>query len=487
METGMKTQIQVLSDPECVQMHERSLKQLSTSGVRVMSERGRLYLKEAGAEVKPSSDIVRFPRALIEESLKLAPKKFSLGARRPGWSLEMNAGECTLLADGGAVSVLDTKKGETRPGTYADWLTATHLIDAMDEIGIYWNMIEQSANDRCTGDLVAYWHNLLANCSKHIQDSTDSPGSSKILLEILQIAFGTQETIRSRHPYSHLLCPMSPMVIDQQYTDAYLELIGYDIPVAIMPMPLMGATGPASLISTVLTANCETLAMLCLVQAAAPNTPVLYAPAPQTIEPHSWRYTGGAVENSLFGAAVIEMGRHYGLPVEAPAGGTDQFAPGAQASYERAINWALPCLGWPDILVGPGLLGGATILCFEQMVMDVEVFRRLTRLHQGIDSAPEQWLETCITETGPGGNFLKQKSTLKAIREGAWYSSEVGFHDTYSKWKAAGMPDALDNSAEIIKKILNDHHPLPLDPEAERELKDLERKVRESDHPSTRQ
>lgn len=476
----MKAQLRVLSDEERVQVHERSLKLLATTGVRVLSERGRQILKNAGAEGTASSDILRFPARLIEESLKLAPKKFTLGSRRPDWGLEMNIGECSLLADGAALSVLDVKTGEIRPATFTDWLTGTHLIDAMDEIGVYWNMVE-SSNSNSIANFVLYWHNVLANCSKHIQDSTDSLAKSKMLLEILQVVFGDRSTICRTHPYSHLLCPMSPLVIDETYTDAYLELIGYDIPAVIMPMPLMGATGPASLISTILTANCETLAMLCLVQAAASGTPVIYAPTPQTIEPHTWRYTGGAVENSLFGKAVTEMGRYYGLPVEASTGGTDQFVPGAQASYERAINWALPSMGWPDILVGPGLLGGSTILCIEQMIMDVEIFRRCARLYDGINTSPEQWLEASTTEIGPGGNYLKQKSTLKALREGVWYLSEVGFHDTFEKWKAAGMKDAIDNIQEVVKKILSDYQPLPLDPSAERGLVLLEQKVRQYD------
>jgi trimethylamine--corrinoid protein Co-methyltransferase len=275
---------------------------------------------------------------------------------------------------------------------------------------------------------------------------------------------------------------MSPLVIDEHYTDAYLETVEYGFPVAIMPMPLMGATGPASIISTLLVANSETLAMLCLVQAAAPGTPVLYAPIPQTVEPHTWRYTGGAVENGLFGAAVTEMGRFYGLPVEGSTGGTDQYYPGAQAGYERAINWSLPTLAWPDILVGPGLLGGSTILCVEQMLMDVEIFRRCSRLYKGISTDADQWLEKSISETGPGGNFLKQPSTLKAIRTGSWYISELGFHDTYEKWKTAGMPDVLDEIQGVVKKILKNHQPLPLDVHADRELEHLERKVRELEH-----
>ena len=478
----MKAQVQVLSVDERAQVHERSLNLLATTGVRVLSERGRMILNNAGADVNEDSHLVHFPRTLIEEALRLAPRKFRLGSRRPGWDLEMNNGKCYLLADGGAVSVLDRVSGDLRSGTFADWFVATHLIDAMDEIGVYWNMIQGDYRSDSPGDYVSYWRNLLNNCSKHIQDSTDSIKKSKLLLEILQISFGSIDTIRQTHPFSQLLCPMSPLVIDEQYTDAYLETIDYNIPVAIMPMPLMGATGPASLISTLLIANSEMLAMLCLVESAAPGTPVLYAPIPQAVEPHTWRYTGGAVENAIFGAAVTEMGRYYGLPVEGSTGGSDHFYPGVQASYERAINWTLPTLAWPDILVGPGLLGGSTILCIEQMVLDVEIFRRCARLHDGIDAGSEKWLENSIMNAGHGGNFLNQKSTLKAIREGSWYLSQIGFHDTYEKWIAGGMPDVIDEIQDTVKRILKDYQPLPLEPQADRELECLELKVRELDN-----
>ena len=37
-----------------------------------------------------------------------------------------------------------------------------------------------------------------------------------------------------------------------------------------------------------------------------------------------------------------------------------------QASYERTLNWMLPVLSWPDIMIGPGSLGGASTLCLER-------------------------------------------------------------------------------------------------------------------------
>jgi trimethylamine---corrinoid protein Co-methyltransferase len=180
------------------------------------------------------------------------------------------------------------------------------------------------------------------------------------------------------------------------------------------------------------------------------------------------------------------MGRFYGFPVEASTGGTDQYYPGAQASYERALNWSLPVMAWPDILVGPGLLGGSTILSLEQMVIDVEVFRRCSRLYEGISVEADGCLEDSLAEIGPGGNFLKEASTLRAVREGRWYLSEMGFHDTYEKWKTAGMPDIVDGVQDVIRLILKNYQPLPLDTAADRELERLERHARESENSGAR-
>jgi trimethylamine:corrinoid methyltransferase-like protein len=128
----METLLRVLSEDEKTQVHERSLKILAETGVKVDTAMGRQYLKDAGAEVNENSKIVKFPRAMVEESLRLAPKDFTLGARRPGWDLSMNAGECTLIPDGEGMTVIDRKTGEHRPTTYKDWLEATRLIDALD-------------------------------------------------------------------------------------------------------------------------------------------------------------------------------------------------------------------------------------------------------------------------------------------------------------------------------------------------------------------
>jgi trimethylamine--corrinoid protein Co-methyltransferase len=317
-----------------------------------------------------------------------------------------------------------------------------------------------------------------------VQDVITDAEQAPWLLEVLQTIFGDKETIRRQRPLSFLLCPQSPLAIEGPPTDAYLALLGWDIPVAVMPMPLMGATAPGSLISITVLGNCEVLAMLCLIQAAAPETPFIYAPALAIINPRSGRYSGGAVEGGLLGAAATEMARYYGLPVEASGMGTDHHIPSIQAGYERALNGLLPVLSWPDILVGPGLLGGSMILSFEQLLIDVEVFRMCKRAYQGIAADGEKWLEDVIDSIGPRGNFLFEESTVKGVRGGEWHVSRLGVHDTFEGWKAAGKPTLIEEAREKVKEILATHQPLPLDEDVERELDRIQERAQESSEAS---
>jgi len=477
----VRTLLQVLSEDQRAQVHERSLSVLSHTGVRVDTAKGRAILEDAGAEVDRSTCIVRFPRTLVEDSLRSAPKAFTLGARRSGWDQQMNSGDCTLLIDGKAIYALDRETGDRRAGTFDDWLEATRLTDALDEIGLYWDMIERSDCGRTVADLVTHWRHLFRNFSKHVQDGINNPEEAPWLLEVLQVVFGDKETIRRQHPLSCILCPQSPLIIEETRTDAYLELLGWDIPVAVMPMPLMGSTGPGSLISTTVLGNCEILAMLCLVQAGAPGTPFIYAPALAMMNPYSGGYSAGAIEGGLLAAAAVEMARHYGLPVEASGASTEHWVPGIQTAYESSMNGLLATLAWPDILVGCGLMGGSMVLSLEQLLIDVETFKMAKRARQGITVDDGKWLEDVIHRVGPGGHFLTEPSTVTAFREGEMYVSRIGWHDSFEAWEAAGMPTLLEEAREKVEQILATHEPLPLDEDVERELDRIQKRAQNQD------
>lgn len=464
------TTIQILTDADKTEIHERTLKILERTGVRVDTDLGREYLRKAGANVDEHSKVVRFPSSMVETSLSQCPKEFSLGARRQSWDLEMNAGECTLLIDGSAVGVLNRETDDREPGTYEHWLNATRLIDSVDEIGLYWGMLDTGETDPSMADIVQHWRDLFSTFSKHVQEGILDAAHAPWFKEVLQVFFGDSKSIRKKHPTSFLLNPQSPLAIEGPYTDAYLAMVGWDIPVAIMPMPLMGATAPGNLISTLLLANCEVLSTLCLVQAAEPGAPVIYAPTLASINPRTGMYAGGAIEQGLMNAAGVEMGRYYDLPVLGSGMGSGTYSPGIQSTYEGALNVTLPLLAWPDILVGPGSLGSSTIFSYEKVIIDVEIYRLIRRLHTGIQTDESMWLNDVIESVKAGGDFLGQPTTKKFMHSEEWLKPQLGTHTSYDGWVKAGRPDILLEAGEKVDRLLATHQPYPLSEEAEREL-----------------
>jgi trimethylamine---corrinoid protein Co-methyltransferase len=465
----MRMLLQVLSHDERDQIHERTLHVLSTTGMRVDTDRGRAILAEAGAAVDEATRIVRFPAALVEDAVRLAPKEFALGGRRPGWRVAMNAGESMLVGDGEATRVLDHGATELREGTRDDWLRVTRLIDAVDDVGVYWGMIEGSMGGETVSDWVAYNTEAFGTFSKHVQDSFSDPCWAPWLHEVLEIVFGSREEVRWRHPYSFLMTPVSPLIIEGDCADTWLALRGWDIPVAVLPMPIMGATAPASLLATTLLANAETLGVLTLIQAAEPGTPFIYAPIALTMDPRSGRYAG-TTAHSAIATAGVEMARHYGLPVMGSACGTDAFVPGAQPGYEKTFSSMLATLAWPDLIVGPGCLAGAMVLSLEELLIDVEIFRMCRKAHEGITVDDERWLDDVLARVGPGGHFMAEKSTRANTRDGEWFLPGLGVHDAYESWVAAGRRSVVDEAHERVEALLASHDPLPLGEDVERAL-----------------
>ena len=466
----MPSQIKMLSHKNLQRIHERSLHMLSRTGIQVDTAKGRALLKQVGALSKKGSNIIRLPEDLVEKAIRSAPREFTLGGRREGWSFAVNRGDNTLCLNGEGTLVIDRETTEIRPATRKDWLEVTRMADFTDEVGVYWRMVTPHDMGDSMADFVDYTATVFRNFSKHIMDPFMSPEQAPWLLEILQTVFGDRETIKKNHPYSTLLCPQSPLIITEEYTDAYLELKGWNIPVAIMPMALMGATAPSSMLATLIQCNCEVLATLCLVQANEPGTPFLYAPALTLMDPKTGRYFSGGAENAIMNAAAVELARFYKFPIMASGFGTDTFRPSRQAGYERALNTVVPLLEWPDILVGPGLFGGDMMLSFDQFLVDLEIYRMVKQIHKGMDCGEDKWLDHVIETVGPGGNFLMEDSTLKAVRSDEWYIPQLGVHDSYENWLESGSPMLEQQAREEVSRILSSHRPDRLDENVEHEL-----------------
>ncbi|HET6494950.1 MAG TPA: trimethylamine methyltransferase family protein [Thermoleophilia bacterium] len=468
--------LQLLTTDERAEVHERSLKVLATVGMRVDSDAGRDILKDAGARVSESTRIARFPPELVEESLALAPKHFSLGGRDPDFEFPLNVGRATLLNGGGDIDVVDRETGETRPGTYDDWVEITRLVDALPEIGVAWVETGEWTAERTPAAAVSDTAETARLFSRHLNTSFDDPAVVPWWLETLTIVHGSRDEVVRRHPISFLFTPVSPLVAEGAVIDTWLAMRDWQIPTMVMPMPLMGATAPGSRLATILQTNCEILGMLCLIEAAAPGTPFVYAPIIASVDPRSGRYAGGAALTAL-SCAGTEMARHYDLPVCSHAFSCDAWVPGTQAAYEKAFGMLLAGLSWPDVLVGPGVLAGGLSFGLEQLVIDVEIWRMCRAAHDGVATGPDRWLDDVLERVGPGGSFLGERSTRRGMHGDEWFVPRLGTQGARAAWEEAGRPDVVEEARQKVADILATHRAAPWNEDVERALAQLRQRA----------
>lgn len=449
----MQFRSQLLSDAEKERIHADALRVLWEAGVKFYSRQALQLLEKNGARVDHETKTARVPRELVEHALETSPKSFVLGARNPVHDYPLPSPVSRYAMDGTAAFAQDFHTGQRRYGTDRDNECAMRIFQQMDMGVMAWPAV--SAEDRPAPSRPLHeWFSMFKFCSKHGQHELHTAQQASYLAEGLIAVMGSEEEVRARRAYSLIYCPVSPLVHDGPMMDAYLELGSLDLPVMILPMPVTGTTGPASLFSNICLAAAEGLSSIVAYQLAHPGRPMIFSSATGSMDMRNGAFLGGTPEMGLMSAALVEMGRFYGLPAASAGCTADARQPGPEAVLEKLVTSIAPVLAGSDILVGFGSVESDQLLVLEQIVVDNEIAHMCERIVQGVDSGPDKSLVEDIVQVGPAGNFLKRKSTRKLARSGETYLPRLLDHHTLDQWLELGRPGMYANARQKVEEIL---------------------------------
>ncbi|MEW6239371.1 MAG: trimethylamine methyltransferase family protein [Chloroflexota bacterium] len=449
----MRFQCRLLSDAEKEKIHEDALRVLWEAGVKFYSRKALQLLEKNGARVDHETKIARIPKELVEQALAASPKSFVLGARNPAYDYPLPSPVSRYAMDGTAAFAQDFHTGQRRYGTDRDNESAMRIFQKMDMGVMAWPAV--SSEDRPAQSRPLYeWFSMFKYCSKHGQHELHTAEQASYLAEGLTAVMGGEDKVRARHAYSLIYCPVAPLVHDGPMMDAYFELGDLDLPVMILPMPVTGTTGPASLFSNICLAAAEGLSSIVTYQLAHPGRPMIFSSATGSMDMRNGAYLGGTPEMGLMSAALVEMGRFYGLPATSAGCTADARGPSPDAVMEKLITSITPVLVGSDILVGFGAVESDQLLVLEQIVVDNEIAHICERVVQGVDSGPEKSLAEDIVQVGPGGNFLKRRSTRQLARSGETYLPSLLDRHTLDQWEELGRPGMYTNARQKVEEIL---------------------------------
>ena len=462
-----KPRISFLSESEIKAIHDASLRVLEKTGIKVMSKPALDILKKAGAKVDYETGHVSIPRNVVEEALKMAPRTVKYCARNPKYDFVLNKQESHFCAEGGPPFMLDWETGKRRYSTSEDIARCARIADYLDHVDLIWplgagNDVPAPVRyivDMCTS---------LRNCEKHFEGDATTGKEAQYQIEIAAAIVGGREELRERPIFSHVICTLAPLCYDKGMTEASIELARAGIPVAVMPMPTAGGTGPATLAGTMVVNNAEFLGGLVIQEFASPGAPVVYAAAVGTIDFKTGSNTLSP-EESLMHLALNQVAHYYDLPSEIGiVGDTTSKVLDTQAGYERAMTILTHILTTPDIALGMGALEGARITSAEALVIDNEIIDYALRFVEGFEVNDDTLAVDIIDKVGPGGIFLGEKHTVQHFRE-RWMS-RLSDISSYETWEKQGSRSIDEVARGKVREILATHKVTPLPEDVEKEI-----------------
>jgi len=288
----MQLTAQTISPEEQERIHQQSLQMLQDVGIRFHGVRAPQILHKHGIPIDPEDKIAKIPPELVAQALAATPKSFMLGARNLAYQLPLPTPFTRYCIDGTAAFVVDFESGERRYGTTRDIEESLRIFQQMDLGVMAWAPTcaeETPAGSRALHEFFA----MARFCSKHGQHELHRAEQVPYLVEGLAAIMGGEEALRQSNAYSLIYCPVAPLTHDGQMLDAYLALGEWNLPVMMMPMPVNGTTGPASLFTNIALANAEALSTIVIFQLAHPGRPLIYASATGTVDFRSGAYLAG--------------------------------------------------------------------------------------------------------------------------------------------------------------------------------------------------
>ena len=462
-----KPRISFLSESEIEAIHNASLQVLEKTGIKVMSEPALDILKKAGANVDYETGHVTINRNLVEEALKVAPRTVKYCARNPKYDFVLNKQESHFCATGGPPFMVDWETGKRRYSTSEDIAQCARIADYLDHVDLIWPLGAGNDVPAPVRYIVDMWTSL-KNSEKHFEGDSTTGKEARYQIEIAAAIVGGREALRERPIFSHVICTLPPLCYDKGMTEASIELGKAGIPVAIMPMPTAGGTGPATLAGTMVVNNAEFLGGLVIQEFASPGAPVVYAAAVGTID-----FKTGAnmpsPESSLMHLGLNQVARYYDLPSEiGVTGGTAAKVLDTQAGYERARTILTQISTKPDIALGMGGLEGARMTSAEALVIDNEIIDYALRFVEGFEVNEDTLAVDVIDKVGPGGIYLGEKHTVQHFRE-RWMS-RLSDISSYETWEKQGSRTIDEVAREKVREILATHRVAPLPEDVEKEI-----------------
>ncbi|MGB1213421.1 MAG: trimethylamine methyltransferase family protein [Pikeienuella sp.] len=458
-----------LSDAEVQRIHRAALAAMWEIGFADAPPTGVEALVGAGA-VLGEDGRIRIPPSLVEDSLAMAARDFTLCARDPAHDLDLSGKRVHFGTAGAAVHLVDVEKREYRDSKLQDLYDAARIVDQLDNVHFFQRpMVCRDVTDNYELDINTIYA-CCAGTSKHIGTSFVEPSHLPGCFELIHQIAGGEEEWRARPFISNSNCfVVPPMKFATEACEVMEYCIREGMPVLLLSAGQAGATAPAPIAGAIVQAVAECLAGVVYVNAIKPGHPAVFGTWPFVSDLRTGAMSGGSGEQALLTAGCTQMHHFYGLPGGAAAGIADAKLPDMQAGWEQGISNVMAGLtGLNMVYESVGMHASLLGFCLESLILGDDLLGQALRCVRGIEVTDdtlslETMKEVCL---GGPGHYLGSGQTLSLMQTEYIYP-KLGDRTSPKEWLEIGRPDLVKKAIDEKRRILDTHFPRHINEAAE--------------------
>ncbi|HXT09336.1 MAG TPA: trimethylamine methyltransferase family protein [Roseiarcus sp.] len=456
--------VELVSRDELEAIHQTALKVLREIGIDVMHAEAKALLKDAGADVSPSSDRVRFDPALVESKIGLAPRSFTLHARNPERNVEIGGAHVAFCSVASTPNAFD-REGGRRPGNHRDFQNFIRLGQSLDAVHLWGGYpVEPIDIHASVRHLVALF-DMLTLSDKAIH--AYSLGRERICdgIEMARLARGIDDETLEREPSLFtVINSSSPLRLDTPMLEGVLQMARRNQVVVLTPFTLAGAMAPVTLAGALAEQHAEALAGLVVAQTARAGSPFVYGGFTSNVDMKSGAPAFGTPEYMKTAIIGGQLARRLGLPYRSSNANAANMLD-AQAAYESVFSlWGAIMGGVNMMMHAAGWMEGGLHAGFEKMMLDADLLEMVAHFLAPAKVNVEELAFEAMQEVGPGGHFFGAQHTQARYRD-AFFAPMISDWRNYESWREAGSPTAYDSAERLYKARLASFEAPPIEPE----------------------
>lgn len=467
----MQPKLTLLSDEIIARILGEAHELLLKPGIKVQNAEARELLAEAGAKIDPETQVAQIPATLVYKSLESVPRDFYLYDYDGNPTVHYGGDSVHFDPGSSGITILNP---ETLEHDTTETEHLIRLIKVAEQLPQY---DAQSTAVICHDvpkeiqDSYRLYLALLYS-KKPIVTGAFTNKTVQEMIDMLVLFEGSAKAAREKPRAIFDVCPAPPLIWSNFGAGNLIALARAGVPAEIVSVPLSGAAAPVTMLGTVTQHTAECFAGIVIHQLAHPGSPIVWGGAAAIFDMRKGATPMGAVETAMLDCSYAQVAKTLNMPTHTYLGATDSKLVDAQAGLESGISAMVGALSGINMISGSGMLDFLACHSAEKLVLDAEGIAMAKRMIGGVK------LHTDTLATGfydhninfKGGDFLKQKVTMKLFREEQHLPSSVIDRDSTRAWKAAGSLDAFGRCKLRVIELLASYRRPEIDPEKERRL-----------------